>query len=267
MSAKYAKRMVADGGWTYCSGANTNETPTLFFPFLKTCPRCSVKRGIKPSVKANKPQSDLIGEMAVDSTILVLAALLHSIDPRVVVQKSNVRQGDVDMVIYDNDMIVLGEVKSSPLVVYPLEIQLARPMTEVIDGQPSSKPDHSKATTQVDMGNIALYIPHIDLHIPLGPYDGQWPYPRLIEFVRDPQNVAVLISAWNDLYETYVAPRQGKRGRQDEEHLRWLRCGCGGGVDDSKNAPGLDRTDDIKKGTYQVLKFGTYYKEQCPKRL
>lgn len=29
----------------------------------------------------------------------------------------------------------------------------------------------------------------------------------------------------------------------------------------------MDRTDDIKKGMYQVLKFGTYYKEKCPRRL
>ena len=46
-----------------------------------------------------------------------------------------------------------------------------------------------------------------------------------------------------------------------------MTCGCGSTVDDSKNAPGMDRTDDIKKGTYQVLKFGTYYKEKCPRRI
>lgn len=38
-------------------------------------------------------------------------------------------------------------------------------------------------------------------------------------------------------------------------------------VDDTKNAPGMDRTDDIKKGTYQVLKYGTYYKEKCSRRI
>jgi hypothetical protein len=27
-----------------------------------------------------------------------------------------------------------------------------------------------------------------------------------------------------------------------------------------------DRTDDLKKGSYQVLKFGAYYKEKCPRR-
>ena len=36
-------------------------------------------------------------------------------------------------------------------------------------------------------------------------------------------------------------------------------------MDDSKNAPGLDRSDDIKKGTYQMLKYGTSYKEKCSK--
>jgi hypothetical protein len=36
--------------------------------------------------------------------------------------------------------------------------------------------------------------------------------------------------------------------QRHNDHFRWLLCGCGG-VDDSKNAPGMDRTDDIKKGT------------------
>ena len=29
----------------------------------------------------------------------------------------------------------------------------------------------------------------------------------------------------------------------------------------------MDRTDDIKKGTYQSLKFGTYYKEKDARRI
>lgn len=38
LSAKYAKRMVSDGGWLYCDGSSLNERPALYFPFLKTCP-------------------------------------------------------------------------------------------------------------------------------------------------------------------------------------------------------------------------------------
>jgi hypothetical protein len=33
-------------------------------------------------------------------------------------------------------------------------------------------------------------------------------------------------------------------------------------VDDSKNSPGIDRTDDIKKGIYQMLKLGEHFAAQ-----
>ena len=52
---------------------------------------------------------------------------------------------------------------------------------------------------------------------------------------------------------------------QDEnKRLRYMTFGCGGGVDDSKNQPGIDRTDDIKKGVYQMLKLGEHFASRCP---
>jgi hypothetical protein len=53
---------------------------------------------------------------------------------------------------------------------------------------------------------------------------------------------------------------------KENEHLRWFTCGCGSGVDDSKNAPGLDRTDDIKKGVYQMLKVAEKYSRGCKEK-
>ncbi len=269
VSAKYAERMVSDGGWTYCAGNEMNEGPALYFPYLKTCPRCSVKRGIKPSAKANKPASDPIGEIASNATILILSELIRWIAPAVRFGKSTDRQGDVDLVIYDQEMVALAEIKSSPLSVYPLEIELARPMTEVRDGESMPKRDHSQATADVDKSELSLYLPHIDLRIPLGrASDDDWPYPALIRFVSEPQNTGLVISAWNELYDVYSTVRRGRGGRRSQvDSRKWLTCGCGSTVDDSKNAPGLERTDDIKKGTYQVLKFGTYYKEKCPRRI
>jgi hypothetical protein len=75
------------------------------------------------------------------------------------------------------------------------------------------------------------------------------------------------LEAWEELYDVY-ANRKGYYG--DDDPRRWLTCGCGGSptdaggsIDDTKNAPGLDRTDDIKKGTYQSLKYTTSYKDKC----
>ena len=267
VSAKYAERMVSNGGWTYCAGANANEFPALFFPFLKTCPRCSALRGVRPKIRANKPSSDPIGEIANDTTMLILSELMKRIAPEARIAKPSKRVGDVDLVIYDQEFMALIETKSSPLAAYPVEIKLSEPMTEPVNGDVNNKQDHSEATADLS-GDLFLYIPHIDLHINLGerPKDSKadWPYPALTSFVEKKENVKKVISAWKGLLDVYS---KGKtQATKDNDHRRWLTCGCGGGVDDSKNAPGLDRTDDVKKGTYQALKFGTYYKEKCPHR-
>jgi hypothetical protein len=102
--------------------------------------------------------------------------------------KSTDRQGDVDIVIYDQEMVALVEIKSSPLSVYPLEIKLARPMTEVRDGASVPKRDHSPATADIDRAKLSFYAPHIDFRIPLGrTSESNWPYPALIRFVSEPQ--------------------------------------------------------------------------------
>jgi len=266
MSAKYAEKMVADGGWTYCTGQTRlleQDEPALYFPFLKTCPRCSVKYGVTPNVKSNKPGSDTIGEIASEATLLILSEIIRKIAPNVKIGKSRDRQGDVDAIIYDETMMALLEIKSSPLVIYPLEIKLSHPMTEVYDGTSGPKHNHSIATASLDTYELSLYIPHIDLHIPLGKHHTEnWPYTGLAEFVSSPQNIVKIISLWKELYDLYAERGQ----RRSVDRRKWLMCGCGSPVDDSKNAPGMDRTDDLKKGTYQVLKYGAYYKEKCPRR-
>ena len=162
-------------------------------------------------------------------------------------------------------MIALIEIKSSPLVIYPLAIKLSQPMTEVYQEEvgPEPKHNHSAATVSLDIQEVSLYIPNVDLYISLGKHrTTNWPYPELAQFVSDPKNVATIIATWKDFYDIYA----GRRQRGSIDNRRWLMCGCGSPIDDSKNAPGMDRTDDLKKGTYQVLKFGAYYKEKCIRR-
>lgn len=265
-SAKYAEKMMSDGGWTYCAGAG-EEQPYLYFPFLKTCPRCSVQFGVKPLVKSNKPGSDAIGEMSGNATIEIISEILALAAPQLKIGKSSARQGDVDMVMYDDSILVLAEIKSSPLVVYPIESPLGKKMTETKEGVSQFKRDHTEATLLLDQAVLFMYLPHVNERIPLGQYNhADWPYAGITDYLKKPENVKLIISAWRDLYEVYSSERRGRSTRQNVDNRKWLTCGCGGSVDDSKNAPGLDRTDDIKKGTYQVLKFGTYYKEKCPRR-
>lgn len=262
-TAEYAKRMLADAGWTYCRGSDYSEGSALYFPFLKACPRCSTHQGRRQPIKSNKPGSDSIGEIAGNATLLILSKILEYTRPTAQIRKSTDRRGDVDLVISDDDLFVLAEIKSSPLVVYPLEILLSGPMTEVKDGITQQLKDHSPATSRIDKEDINLYIAHKNERILLGTrHKADWVYSALTNYVREKRNVAFLIEAWSELQDVYRAKGRSSNGSIDNR--RWITYGCGGGVDDSKNAPGIDRTDDIKKGTYQVLKLGAYYKEKAP---
>lgn len=263
VSAKYAERLVADGGWTYCASENGYDGSSLYFCYLRTCPRCSVNKGMKPKVVSNKPASDTIGEICGDVTYQILSEIIKVNTPSTKLAKNKDRQADVDFVFYTANMLALGETKSSPLVIYPLEVRLDKHLTEVRDGQRVAKRTHTQATVNLAHTEIWMYIPHKNIRIHLGrATTSEWLYEPLIEYVKLPENVAGIIAAWKELYDVYAANLL--RGQTDPR--KWITCGCGGGVDDSKNKPGMDRTDDIKKGTYQSLKFGTYYKEKDPQR-
>jgi hypothetical protein len=269
VSAKYAERLVSDDGWTYCCAGNIDESPSLYFSYMKTCPRCSVHKGIKPRVPSNKPTSGSIGDISENSTYQIFQFLLSSISPGYKIGNDSRTRADVDFVIYGDNRLVLGETKSSPLVLYPLEIQLDRKLTKAEEGQSVEKSDHSPATKDVLNSDINMYIPHRSTRIPLGSADSDnWPYNGLINFIEDPENIRFLIDSWQDLYEVYKSNPYG-----DENLKRYILCGNGAyldngstSIDDSKNKPGMDRTDDIKKGTYQSLKYGAYFKEKSSSR-
>jgi hypothetical protein len=86
----------------------------------------------------------------------------------------------------------------------------------------------------------------------------------LRQIAADKDTVSLLIAAWRlhlDGYRLFNA---------EDKETRWLRFGCGNietglreegkptqlRVDNTKNLPGIDRTDDIKKGITQVMLFG-----------
>jgi hypothetical protein len=262
-SAEYAREMVADGSWVYCPG-DTPADSAAYFPYLKSCPRCSVVHGQRPKVSSNKPGSDPIGRISANVTAVLLECVAKRVEPKTRVLACTNRSGDVDIVLAGGPLAVLAEVKSSPLAVIPLEVKLGRRLTDVKGGELAQMSSHDPTTVLTDTVDISMYLPHAGLRIPLGPTgSAQWPYTALRDYVSSATRVVPLLQAWRTLYGIYDG------SDKDPEHAtyRWALCGCGSTVDDSKNAPGMDRTDDLKKGTYQVLKFGTYYKEKCPRRI
>jgi hypothetical protein len=91
VSAKYAERLIADSGWTYCEGNESSDGSSLYFCYLQTCPRCSVHRGLRPKVVSNKPGSDTIGEICGDTTCEILSEIIKVNSPTAKIGKNRDR--------------------------------------------------------------------------------------------------------------------------------------------------------------------------------
>lgn len=257
----YARQAV-DQGWIYCRGTDGNLPPSQFYTFIGACPRCTISGATFPAV-AHKPPSSNIGDATGLSMILILRQTLALMTTEYQLAGSARRQGDIDVFIYGADLVTLAEVKASPLVTYPLEVVLEQPLTaQDADGNIVPYPNHEKNSPRIlsEATNVDLYVPHLNIRIPLGQKNSDyWLYPALITWISHPDNLVRLVQAWMVLFDLYT-----KRVRAPALNLTH---GCGTPISDSKNMPGLDRTDDIKKGTYQVLKYGAYYAAESPQRV
>lgn len=107
--------------------------------------------------------------------------------------------------------------------------------------------------------------PEAERRLPIGAPTGDlWPLPDLVHLAESTDRVAVILAAWERHlagYRLFNAEAPG---------TRWLRFGCGNietwdpatgtrvqlRVDNTKSLPGIDRTDDIKKGIAAVMLFG-----------
>lgn len=221
--------------------------------------------------QANKPPSDTIGSV----NAKVIAALYERVAQASPGSARVLRvpgQGDADLVFVEGDDVCVAEIKASPLVSYPLAV-----VTDPIEdrdpqtGHRRTVDHHQSTATHLSTESVYLYIPHIGNYIDLGPVTGDaWPLNSLAEYVSNPEGAATIAAAWYRLFRIY-----SDKARRKNDSAWYLVNGCGkvpkklGGfsISDGKNMPGIDRTDDLKKGTYQVLKMGAALKELPDKRV
>lgn len=106
--------------------------PLAFYPYIRSCVRCGRVPQL-PTV-AHKPSSDSIGRY----TSLCMASILNGIcrharngwRARLVASSS----GEVDLVLYSSNRIVLCEIKASPLVAFRLGRLYDEPLEEEVNG-------------------------------------------------------------------------------------------------------------------------------------
>jgi hypothetical protein len=258
----YLHDRLVNARWIYCSRSD-QVSPRKYYSFLKQCPRCCLDKGLESRLTGaqHKPSSHHIGEITGITSVLILKLLGASLDHPLSLATIQKQSHDTDAIAFRSDVLVLFEIKASPLVTFSVAAELEQPMvTEGADGEKVEYKQHSLVDHETHSRPLHLFIPHRDIMIPLGTGTGQeWPFTEAVSYFSDADNFLDYLSAWLELYYAYSIPKTQRLGRT--QHLTYLVNGWGDEIDSNKTKPGLGRTDDLKKGTYQMLKFGAYYRD------
>ncbi len=264
-------RGVSHSGWIYCP----DKTPYLFYPYTNCCPRCVLKN-VFVFHESNKLESGSIGSSTSRLLCIFLKSIFEYKKKEIEVLKS---VEPVDVIIRDkkNKYVFLAEIKASPLVTPPLCATSQR-LTEETAGTSVERGHSSSDNSHLYGSEIHLMIPakkndkwvtkYFNIGIRANLKDEDWAYRGMLELLKNDKNFfGEFYSFWKEAF-SYCYPKK-------QQDIFWLTNACGapypipsdwpgrrrgGGfetISDSKTSVGLDRTDDIKKGIYQVLKIGS----------
>lgn len=241
-----------------------------WFPYLWMCPRCvseseetsacylpdplmkGNRKYARPSL-LSRPGGRMIGDLGAIALRVIVEGLASG--PAHYAAGGGHR-GEFDLVISTAELLILGEIKASPLVAFPVVAKL-----------PVAADGHRwgadlSAATEWSMFIAAGESGQRDIALSKPPkVRSVWPLPDLLQVARDPVRRLQIISAWSRHLEGY------RLFNSEPADTRWHRFGCGNietveaskrvqlRVDNTKSLPGIDRTDDIKKGIAQVMLF------------
>ncbi|HEU5227445.1 MAG TPA: hypothetical protein VFU49_06495 [Ktedonobacteraceae bacterium] len=281
VAAEYYKS-VAHKGWSYCPIGE----PLLFYPYTNTCPRC-VLHGNFHFSQANKPESGSIGQATSRLLGVFLLELFARENRNLIVYRG---AEPIDMIIYEESTktVLLSEIKAAPLQTLALAVS-SEHLTEAQEDGSVVPINMHVSSDNISLSSSELYMclplrseGQINYElISLGSVnkteDGTWAY-KCIEQALDRDNSVFerYLEFWSAAFAAY------RSNNAQKDNVYWLtnacgqpsprprdwpqrRRGSGGGfesVSDGKTSVGMDRTDDIKKGIYQVLKVGAESKPQ-----
>lgn len=257
---------ITNSGWLYC---NLNS-PKLILPFVNCCPEHALQ-GEFIFHKSSKPTSAIIGQATTRILLLFYQELFHRFGKNVIVLKAT---EPADAIFYNANekKVFLGEIKSSPLLTMSLSMNCEALTT--YDKEGSIVPVQHQATINTNITNnkIQLLLPvenqgnwsseYFVLGKKASRDDKDFAYEGLSQLIDDSDFISKYLNYWFTSFAAYC-------NKDDSTNIFWLTNACGkpsnlpddwaGGVtciSDEKTSVGMDRTDDIKKGIYQVLKLG-----------
>ena len=265
--------VVTNTGWLYCP----KTLPLLIYNFgANACSRCLLT-GDFHYHPASKPPSGAIGRITRRLLCVFLACLFERNKKSI---KVYIASEPVDVIVYDEaaKTVLLAEAKAGPLTILPLAA-VAEPQTQNDDaGNVVSRPHAGTDNTALTSASLNIMLPLPDSAgetgwsvklLPLSPTDNSdrltWAREQVRRvLVDDEANLQAYFQFWSRAYAAY-----GNERKDPIDTVFWLTGACGAPkpkpphwpegktVSDSKTTVGMDRTDDIKKATYQVLKIAT----------
>jgi hypothetical protein len=261
-------------GWYYCGGSE----PKIFLNYTNCCPRHALSNQFYFNPCA-KPGSGSIGA----ATSRLLRNFLSALLKRNGRTEEILRASEpVDLIIVNrlDYKVLFAEVKASPLVTLPLAVCSER-LTGEVDGVLVELSHTVTDNSLLYQKEAFILVPELtvtggwkDSYYSIGNRlnfeDRHWGYRGLMSLLdNEPSFFKNYVSFWNSALNYYYPKKT--------ETIYWLtnssgapiprpewwpktRTGQGEGfesISDSKTSVGMDRTDDIKKGIYQVLKLGS----------
>jgi hypothetical protein len=247
----------------FCKNAPTPYNAHM--GFINLCAPCYENEQKWGYQKAAKPQSGALGKLSCEIILRFVSKLSSNIQQVIAIGGTETADA---ILIHRDGTIVLAEVKSAPLVTYPMVLRCN-------DDFVNSHKPHDKiviTSSQFRDCESAIYL-HNKGYIPLGkPKDNFWPFKAAVDFIVDEKNankISEFIATWlnaRDAYKSkdknnkyyYLSDASGGPPKIAKDLHKWPAKES---ISDSKTSAGMDRTDDIKKGIYQVLKIGSFYKD------
>ena len=285
VAIEYYKR-IANRGWLYCP----HTEPLLIYPFTNVCPRC-VLHGDFHYHQSNKPESGAIGTITQRLLCVFLKQFFASQGKNLQVCSA---PEPIDVIIYDESekIALLAEVKAAPLTTLPLAVHCER-LTEATSEGSAVELSHTRADNpSIASSLLQLVLPNRNAPnssyelVPLGTPGTSdlkhWFYTQLERlFGVNDKLFRGYFQFWMRAYQAYNKAEREKNAALDAVY--WYTNACGqpvprpphwpgrpngtgyASISDGKSSVGMDRTDDIKKGIYQVLKIATANKPKAEK--
>ncbi|MCB0212359.1 MAG: hypothetical protein KDJ52_23660 [Anaerolineae bacterium] len=264
---------VAHAGWIYCPSSAFGAV--MFYPYTNACPICALKNEFVFH-KAHKPQSGIIGAYTSRLLALFIQEVLKRKNGAVKVFKGT---EPVDIIFLDETTlpatVMFAEIKAAPLFTLPLMVQ-SQQLTMETEAGIESMPHHETDNTQLFDKDLAIFLPFYDKNqwmeksyvvgCKTGREDTHWAYRGLENLLNtDLEFFESFVITWHKAFESYREKSQNSiywftnaSGQPFPRPDDWpSRKGSGyESVSDGKTSVGMDRTDDIKKAIYQVVKVG-----------